>query len=121
MSFDALWNALEPIGRDGTTGGYRRFAWTPADLACRGWFTAAAQDRSLDVETDRNGNLWAWWGDPAAGDAVVIGSHLDSVPDGGAYDGPLGVVSAFAALVDLRTGRRITPLRPVAIAAFSDE
>ena len=121
MSFDALWNALEPIGRDGRTGGYRRFAWTPADLACRDWFTAAAQDRSLDVETDRNGNLWAWWGDPAAGDAVVIGSHLDSVPDGGAYDGPLGVVSAFAALDELRTGRGITPLRPVAVAAFSDE
>jgi len=121
LSFDALWNALEPIGRDGRTGGYRRFAWTPADLACRDWFTAAAQDRSLDVETDRNGNLWAWWGDPAAGDAVVIGSHLDSVPDGGAYDGPLGVVSAFAALDELRTGRGITPLRPVAVAAFSDE
>jgi N-carbamoyl-L-amino-acid hydrolase len=121
LSFDALWNALEPIGRDDRTGGYRRFAWAPADLACRDWFTAAAQDRRLDVETDRNGNLWAWWGDRGAGDAVVIGSHLDSVPDGGAYDGPLGVVSAFAALDELRTGRGITPLRPVAITAFSDE
>ncbi|HEX6337256.1 MAG TPA: allantoate amidohydrolase [Jiangellaceae bacterium] len=120
MTFDALWDDLLPIGRDDRTGGYRRFAWTPADLACRAWFTAAAEDRGMDVETDRNGNLWAWWGDPAAGDAVVIGSHLDSVPDGGAYDGPLGVVSAFAALDDLRaTG--LTPVRPVAVVAFSDE
>lgn len=121
ITFDALWDDLAPIGRDSRTGGYRRFAWTPADLACREWFTAAAQDRGLDVETDRNGNLWAWWGDPAAGDAVVIGSHLDSVPDGGAYDGPLGVVSAFAALDDLRATRGVTPVRPVAVVAFSDE
>jgi N-carbamoyl-L-amino-acid hydrolase len=121
ITFDVLWDDLLPIGRDGRTGGYRRFAWTPADLACRDWFTAAAHDRGLDVETDRNGNLWAWWGDPAAGDAVVIGSHLDSVPDGGAYDGPLGVVSAFAALDELRTSRGSTPVRPVAVVAFSDE
>ena len=54
---------------------------------------------------DRNGNLWAWWDVPGApaGQAVVTGSHLDSVPDGGAFDGPLGVVSAFAA-IDLLAG-----------------
>ncbi|HEU4540696.1 MAG TPA: allantoate amidohydrolase [Jiangellaceae bacterium] len=120
MTFEGLWDDLLPIGRDAQTGGYRRFAWTPADLECREWFAAAAQDRGLDVESDRNGNLWAWWGDPAAGNAVVVGSHLDSVPDGGAYDGPLGVVSAFAALDDLRARGR-APLRPVAVAAFSDE
>ncbi len=119
-SFDALWDDLLPIGRDARTGGYRRFAWTAADMECREWFTAAANDRSLDVETDRNGNLWAWWGDPTVGDAVAVGSHLDSVPDGGAYDGPLGVVSAFAALDGLRD-RGITPGRPVAVVAFSDE
>ena len=38
------------------------------------------------METDRNGNLWAWWGAKGPG-AVVTGSHLDSVPDGGAFDG----------------------------------
>ncbi len=118
--FDALWDALLPIGRDARTGGYRRYAWTPADLECREWFTAAAEKRGLDVETDRNGNLWAWWGDPTAGDALVMGSHLDSVPDGGAFDGPLGVVSAFAALDELRA-RGVKPERPITVAAFSDE
>ena len=54
-----------------------------------------AEAGSLDVVTDRCGNQWAWWGDPdaavAAGDpGVVTGSHLDSVPDGGPMDGPLG-------------------------------
>jgi len=120
LGFDGLWEALLPVGRDSATGGYRRFAWTDADMECRAWFADAAAQRGLDVETDGNGNLWAWWGDPSAGDALVVGSHLDSVPDGGAYDGPLGVVSAFAALDAVRE-RGLTATRPIAIAAFSDE
>jgi N-carbamoyl-L-amino-acid hydrolase len=50
----------------------------------------------------------------------VTGSHLDSVPDGGAFDGPLGVVSAFAA-IDIARERGVMPTIPVAVAAFSDE
>ncbi|MEV8635303.1 allantoate amidohydrolase [Streptosporangium sp. NPDC051023] len=115
-----MWRELLPVGRDGTTGGYRRHAWTAADGECRAWFAEQAASRGLAYEVDRNGNQWAWLGDPAAGDAVVIGSHLDSVPDGGAYDGPLGVVSSFAALDALRE-RGVTPGRPLAVVNFGDE
>src|ERR1044072_3595994 len=108
-----MWAQLRRLGRHPMTGGYRRFSWTPADLECRAWFTDQAQARGLSGQTDRNGNLWAWWGSPGPG-AVVTGSHLDSVPDGGAFDGPLGVVSALAALDTLRA-RGATPVRPVAI------
>ncbi|HEY4420721.1 MAG TPA: allantoate amidohydrolase [Pseudonocardia sp.] len=119
--FDALWADLERVGRQGSSGGYRRFAWTPTDAALREWFTGAAQERGLDVTSDRAGNLWAWWGDPDAdGPGLVVGSHLDSVPDGGAFDGPLGVVSALAALDALRA-RGWTPQRPLGVAVFSDE
>ncbi|MCH6230834.1 allantoate amidohydrolase [Microbacterium sp. CFH 31415] len=118
--FDAMWAGLEPIGRDDTTGGYRRYAWTEDELHCREWFRAQARVRGLRMETDGNGNMWAWWGDTARGRAVVMGSHLDSVPDGGAFDGPLGVVSAFSA-VDAMRERGIVPRRPVAIVAFADE
>jgi beta-ureidopropionase / N-carbamoyl-L-amino-acid hydrolase len=52
--------------------------------------------------------------------AIVTGSHLDSVPDGGAFDGPLGVVSGFAA-IDLLRARGRSPVRPVAVAAFCEE
>jgi N-carbamoyl-L-amino-acid hydrolase len=115
-----LWDALLPVGLEPSTGGYRRFAWTASDLECREWFVAAAGERGLAAETDQNGNLWAWWGDPAGGDALVLGSHLDSVPDGGAFDGPLGVVSAFAA-VEAARARGFEPTRPVAVAMFADE
>ncbi len=122
--FDSLWTPILHVGRHNGTGGYRRYAWSDADLTLRDWFTACAEYRSLDVEEDRNGNLWAWWmprgwiGDPSG--AFVTGSHMDSVPDGGAYDGPLGVVSAFAA-VDLLRARGIEPSVPIAVVAFSDE
>ncbi len=124
-SFHAMWRDLAAIGRHSGTGGYRRYAWTGADADCRAWFADQARARGLAYEVDRNGNQWAWLGaasaaDVAAGDAVVTGSHLDSVPDGGAFDGPLGVVSSFAALDELRR-RGATPTRPLAVVNFGDE
>ena len=49
MSFAALWESLLPIGRDGLSGGYRRFSWTPEDAACRAWFTQALLLHSWQV------------------------------------------------------------------------
>ena len=116
-AFDTLWPTILDVGRHASTGGYRRYAWSDADLTLREWFSGCAAQRGMDVEEDRNGNLWAWWmppgwtGDPTG--AFVTGSHLDSVPDGGAFDGPLGVVSAFAA-IDIVRERGVVPRVPVA-------
>ena len=115
-----MWAELAPIGRDGRTGGYRRFAWTAEDATLREWFTAQAGARGLHVVLDRAGNQWAWQGDPDAAPGIVMGSHLDSVPDGGPFDGPLGVVSAFAALDALRA-RGVRLARPIGIVNFGDE
>jgi beta-ureidopropionase / N-carbamoyl-L-amino-acid hydrolase len=122
VSFAELWRQLEPIGRDPGTGGYRRYSWTPADAECRAWFTRQAERLGLTVEPDRNGNIWAWWGSPhpERSGAVVTGSHLDSVPDGGGYDGALGVVAALAAVEELKT-KNFNPERAVAIAVFTEE
>jgi N-carbamoyl-L-amino-acid hydrolase len=149
VGFTEMWQDLLPIGR-GPGGGYRRFSWTAADRECRDWFIQEARSRGLALQRDRNGNLIAWWdveaepgagaagmvasvasiaasavaGDAMAGqvrrDAVLTGSHLDSVPDGGAYDGPLGVVSALAA-IDLLRERGVTPRRPLGVAVFAEE
>ncbi|MHB8186638.1 MAG: allantoate amidohydrolase [Dermatophilaceae bacterium] len=125
VTFDGMWSAIEPIGREASTGGYRRYAWTRVDATLREWFAGEATARGLDLVTDRAGNQWAWWGDPDAAVAagrsgVVIGSHLDSVPDGGAFDGPLGVVSALAVIDALRT-KGFAPSRPIAVVNFIDE
>ena len=118
-SFDRMWADLAPVGRHPGTGGYRRYAWTREDAVLREWFRGEASARGLEVVADRAGNLCAWTADPDTdGPGLVVGSHLDSVPDGGAFDGPLGVVSAFAALDELdRSAFR----RPVGIACFADE
>ncbi len=126
MSLARLWDSLLPVGRHEPSGGYRRYSFTEADSACRDWFMKTAAKRHLRPHCDANGNLWAWWDapDPVPGTrrpgAIVTGSHLDSVPDGGAFDGPLGVVSGFAALDELRR-RGFVPGRPVAVAAFCEE
>ncbi|MGI5203513.1 allantoate amidohydrolase [Spirillospora sp. CA-108201] len=122
MSFEEMWAELLPVGRDAATGGYHRFAWTPPELECRAWFADEARRRGLALEHDPNGNMVAWWypEDGARADAVLTGSHLDSVPGGGAFDGPLGIVSAFAAVDRLRE-RGARPARPIGIAAFAEE
>ncbi|TDK86692.1 MULTISPECIES: allantoate amidohydrolase [Mycobacteriaceae] len=104
-------------GVDNQRGGYTRPVYSTAELDLRSWFVAHAQQRGLDIETDRNGIIWAWSGGIGE-DAVVTGSHLDSVPGGGAYDGPLGVASALVAF-DLLAARGVGGRR--AIAVFPEE
>lgn len=86
----------------------------------REWFSSESESRGLDLTEDRIGNQWAWWGDPDRAAGVVTGSHLDSVPDGGAFDGPLGVVSALLAIDQLRS-EGFTPRRPIGVVNFVDE
>jgi beta-ureidopropionase / N-carbamoyl-L-amino-acid hydrolase len=100
---------LAPIGRGprGTT----RLAWTEEDAATGDWFREQASGAGLRVERDPAGNLWAvpdtpppWW---------AVGSHLDSVREGGSFDGALGVVAGFE--VAARAAA------PVALISFADE
>jgi N-carbamoyl-L-amino-acid hydrolase len=100
---------LEPIGRSehGTT----RLAWTVECEAATDWFMRTAARIGLRAERDPAGNLWAcpeapgpWW---------AFGSHLDTVREGGRYDGALGVVAGFAIAAR-------SPV-PLAVIAFADE
>lgn len=118
-SVAALLRQIETVGADSKRGGYSRHVFDPAELELRAWFADRATDLGLTLETDNNGNLWGWWGAPGPG-AVVTGSHLDSVPGGGALDGPLGVATALAAIASLQA-EGFAPARPVAIAVFAEE
>ena len=124
--FRSLHDGLAAIGGD-QAGGWTRFAWTPQDRAAREWFTREAEASGMGVETDRNGNLWATWpGGDASGErqagpsAVGTGSHLDTVRNGGAYDGALGVICGLLAVRRLQQ-RRLRPRLRVQVAAFADE
>ncbi|WP_310530158.1 allantoate amidohydrolase [Nocardioides sp.] len=124
MTFEAMWRDLHPVGRSASSGGYNRSPWTSAESELRAWFTEAALARGLELETDGMGNQVGWWR-PATPEApglpgVLTGSHLDSVLDGGAYDGPLGVVSALAA-VDVLRARGFSPSRPIGVSVFTEE
>lgn len=112
---------IEDIGRDPQRGGYSRPVYSSAEHALREWFLAHAQRRGLEVTTDRNGAIWAWHAPTGSyDDAVVTGSHLDSVPGGGAFDGPLGVASALVAFDRLRERAELGS-RPLALVVFPEE
>lgn len=129
--FERMWGDLAPVGRSASSGGYFRQPFTSPERELVAWFREQAEARGLRVEDDDFGNVVAWWDgavveegvlrpsrDP--GPAVLTGSHLDSVLDGGAFDGPLGVVSALAA-VDLMRSRGVVPTRPVGVSVFVEE
>lgn len=109
---------LASIGVD-PAGGITRLAWTEPLERAIAWCSDRMADAGLATRRDAAGNLIGCWG-PAAGPAVVVGSHLDTVPSGGAYDGALGVLAGIAAVRELRaTGWQ--PARPVWVVAFMDE
>ncbi|MGI5504826.1 allantoate amidohydrolase [Lentzea sp. CA-135723] len=110
---------IADVGKDSKRGGYSRHGYNKPELELRHWFVEQAVRRGLNVETDQNGNLWAWWGE-RGDNALITGSHLDSVPGGGAFDGPLGVTSALEA-VDVLQAKGFKPGRPFAITVFAEE
>ncbi|HKP19578.1 MAG TPA: Zn-dependent hydrolase [Gaiellaceae bacterium] len=93
---------FEELAAIGATpeGGVNRPSLGDAHLAARAWFLERAQAYGLETRVDAAGNHSAVL--PADGPTLLLGSHLDSVPEGGRYDGALGVVAALHVLVALR-------------------
>jgi N-carbamoyl-L-amino-acid hydrolase len=120
--FEQMWRTLMPIGRDASSGGYFRQPFTAAEREAFSWFAEQCQTRGLDLVTDAVGNLVAWWRPESAapGPGVLTGSHLDSVLDGGAFDGPLGVVSGLAA-IDVLRDRGFAPRTAIGVGVFIEE
>ncbi len=120
--FERMWSDLAPVGRSATSGGYFRQPFTQPERELADWFRGAGRGpRGLRARVRRHRQ-------PRRVVArrrlrrrgVLTGSHLDSVLDGGAYDGPLGVVSALAAIDELRS-RGVVPARPIGVSVFVEE
>lgn len=98
---DRMLAAFDELARIGATGdgGVHRPALSEAHLAARDWFRSRIGESGLDVRTDGAGNHSAVLPCGAPNAAVLLlGSHLDSVPQGGRFDGALGVMAAFEVL-----------------------
>jgi hydantoinase/carbamoylase family amidase len=116
-SLAAELEAAARIGADG--GGVSRFAWSPELAEANAWLLGRLQELGLESELDAAGNVIGRW-NAGEGKAVLVGSHLDTVPRGGRYDGALGVLSALEAVRMLRA-EGADPVRPLWVVSFNDE
>jgi N-carbamoyl-L-amino-acid hydrolase len=114
----ADFTALSAIGSTGD-GGVNRPALSPAHLEARQWFLARAADAGLQTHIDSAGNHSAilQFSNPRV---LLLGSHLDSVPNGGRYDGALGVLAALEVLRTIKESGLALPINLEAID-FTDE
>lgn len=98
--FDELFAEFSEIGRANDTG-LHRLAFSAADAEVRAAFRARCAALGLHAHTDEIGNQFALARPPMPGDrTVLLGSHLDSQPDGGRFDGQLGVAAALAVVAE---------------------
>lgn len=113
---------FEGLARIGATpeGGVHRPAFSEAHRQARRWFLRRAQDAGLAVRIDGASNHSALLPGPAGGRTMLLGSHLDSVPEGGRFDGALGVVAALEVLRTLKESGLLLAVHMEAID-FTDE
>jgi allantoate deiminase len=103
--------------RTSDANGAQRVAWGPIWRDARVWLDQVLAADGLRAETDAAGNNWITL-PGARPDTVIIGGHLDSVPNGGWLDGPLGVLAGIEAL---RRFTGTTPPVTLAVVDFADE
>ncbi len=111
---------LAAIGRDDTEGGLYRMAFTPADMEGRRWLSERMEAAGLEPQTDGAANLSACYGGGASEPVVMVGSHIDTVPNAGYLDGTLGVLIGLEAVRCMKEAG-IETRRPVEVISFSDE
>jgi N-carbamoyl-L-amino-acid hydrolase len=113
---------LQTLGGIGRSpgGGITRTSFSAADADARSWYAARCRDAGLSLRVDALGNMLADDGSDPSVPAVWSGSHIDTVPDGGAFDGAVGVVAALEAVRRLAE-EGLALQRPLRAAVFADE
>ena len=102
-------------------GGVSRVAYSDADRAGRAWVMERMRAASLDVNVDFAGNIFGRRAGSAPGlKPIVFGSHIDSVPDGGNYDGNVGSLAAIEVAQSLAE-RRATTRHPIEVVVWANE
>ena len=121
-SFARLRSRLDALAEVGVTaaGGCARLALTDADRDGRDLVVGWMRDLGTRVDVDRLGNVVATWPPDRDDPAVMTGSHIDTVANGGRYDGCLGVLAGLEVLETL-IAAGAEPVHPLAVAFFTDE
>jgi len=124
MKIDAtrLQRTIEELGRIGETprGGLTRLALTDDDRRARDRMVAWMREAGLRVSVDRMGNIFGERAGTQTLPPVMIGSHVDSVPTGGKYDGQLGVLCGLEVVRALQDGG-VRTRHPVTLVIFTNE
>ncbi len=120
---DRLERQIHELGKIGQNarGGLDRTTFTPAELKARSWLIGELQALGLEVKLDPAANIWAnrQGSDPDL-PIIAFGSHIDTVPNGGKYDGALGVLMALEVMRVLEE-EGIKTRHPLALVSFSAE
>ena len=114
---------IQALSRFGANpeGGVSRIAFSEADLEGRRYIMGLMQDAGLDVRVDTAGNIIGHRDGSESGLApIMLGSHIDSVPGGGNYDGDVGVIGAIE-VAELLHENNITTRHPIEVVSFTDE
>ena len=111
---------LSEFGRN-PQGGIERVAFSEADISAREYMMTMIRNLGLKVHIDEAGNIMSWkaGSDPKL-PPILFGSHIDTVPNGGTYDGALGVLAALECFQTLDEKKIITR-HPLENVIFSDE
>ncbi|MFS0557106.1 Zn-dependent hydrolase [Brevibacillus sp. 179-C9.3 HS] len=123
INSDRLWDRLEQLGNIGKqeAGGITRLSFTPEERAAKDLVAGFMKEAGLCVREDAVGNLIGRKdGKNPAAPVVLVGSHIDSVPNGGDYDGPLGVLAGVEILQTMQE-QGIETEHPIEVIAFTDE
>jgi N-carbamoyl-L-amino-acid hydrolase len=117
---------LSVFGRPGGgtfEAGVSRVAYSDADLAARAWLTDEIKAAGLVPRVDPAGNVFARWPEVAssgARPAILFGSHIDSVPNGGNFDGDLGTLAALE-VIQACQAAKMTPRHPLELVLWAHE
>lgn len=113
---------VEDLARIGTDplGGVTRPSFSPADLEARGWLRERIEAAGLAYRVDGAGNQFGRLEGSASGRTVMTGSHIDTVVNGGAFDGAAGVLAALECLRRIRE-EGLRTAKPLEVASFTDE
>lgn len=122
VNAERLREDLETLGKIGRTpgGGITRTSFSRSDMQAREWYQATCRAAGLNVWVDAVGNMFADAGSETEVAAVWSGSHIDAVPNGGAFDGAVGAVAALECVRRIAE-EDISLSRPVRAVVFADE